>query len=105
MTPLRRELLDALLADHETPEDLLGDDGLFKRLKKALLERALGAELTDHPGHEKGDPAGRCRPRTAKLVWWFRATATAPSSLRSFRRGSAGSTASTTASCRCMRAA
>ena len=59
MTTLRPELLDELLADYETPEDLLGDEGLFKQLKKALLERALGAELTDHLGYEKGDPAGR----------------------------------------------
>ena len=59
MTTLRPELLDELLADYERPEDLLGDDGLFKQLKKALLERALGAELTDHLGYEKGDPAGR----------------------------------------------
>ena len=46
MTTLRPELLDELLAEYETPEDLLGDDGLFKQLKKALLERALGAELS-----------------------------------------------------------
>ena len=59
MTSLRPELLDELLADYETPDDLLGDDGLFKQLKKALLERALGAELSDHLGYEKGDPAGR----------------------------------------------
>ena len=59
MTTLRPELLDELLADYETPEDLLGDDGLFKQLKKALLERALGAELSDHLGYEKGDPSGR----------------------------------------------
>jgi putative transposase len=37
----------------------LGEDGLFKQLKKALLERALGAELTHHLGYEKGDPVGR----------------------------------------------
>ena len=59
MTTLRRELLDELLSDYETPEDLLGDDGLLKQLKEALLERALGAELSDHLGYEKGDPAGR----------------------------------------------
>ena len=59
MTTLRPELLDELLADYETPEDLLGEEGLFKQLKKALLERALGAELSDHLGYEKGDPAGR----------------------------------------------
>jgi transposase-like protein len=28
-------------------------------LKKALVERALGAELSEHLGHEKGDPSGR----------------------------------------------
>ena len=59
MTTLRPELLDEPLAGYERPEDLLGDDGLFRQLKKALLERALGTELTDHLGHEKGDPAGR----------------------------------------------
>ena len=59
MTTLRPELLDELLADYETPEDLLGDEGLFKQLEKALLERALGAELTEHLGYEKGDPSGR----------------------------------------------
>jgi len=58
-TTLTPELLDQLLAGYEKPEDLTGDDGLFRRLKKALIERALGAELTDHLGYEKGDPAGR----------------------------------------------
>lgn len=59
MTTLRAELLDELLAEYERPEDLLGEDGLFRQLKKALLERALGAELSEHLGYEKGDPAGR----------------------------------------------
>src|ERR1700740_152880 len=53
------ELLDQLLANYEKPEDLTGEGGLFKQLKKALIERALGAELTEHLGYEKGDPAGR----------------------------------------------
>ncbi|MHC2393619.1 IS256 family transposase [Bradyrhizobium liaoningense] len=54
------EILDQLLAGGSLkPEDLAGEDGLFRRLKKALLERALGAELTHHLGYEKGDPAGR----------------------------------------------
>src|SRR5215510_8406387 len=53
------ELLDQLLANYKKPEDLTGEDGLFKQLKKALIERALGAELTEHLGYEKGDPAGR----------------------------------------------
>jgi Transposase, Mutator family len=37
----------------------VGEDGLLKQLKKALIERALGAELTEHLGYERGDPAGR----------------------------------------------
>ena len=31
MTTLRPELIDELLADYETPEDLLGEEGLFKQ--------------------------------------------------------------------------
>jgi transposase-like protein len=53
------ELLDQLLANYSRPEDLTGENGLFKQLKKALIERALGAELTEHLGYEKGDPGGR----------------------------------------------
>src|ERR1700741_4646696 len=56
---IKPELLDQLLANYEKPEDLTGENGLFKQLKKALIERALGAELTEHLGYEKGDPAGR----------------------------------------------
>jgi putative transposase len=56
---IRQEVLDELLAGVEKPEDLTGDAGLFKRLKQALIERALGAELSHHLGYEKGDPSGR----------------------------------------------
>ncbi|MEZ5670118.1 MAG: IS256 family transposase [Alphaproteobacteria bacterium] len=59
MPILRPELLDELLAGYEKPDDLLGEEGLFRQLKKALLERALGAELAEHLGYDKGDPAGR----------------------------------------------
>jgi putative transposase len=58
-TAIPAELLDRLLVNYSKPEDLTGEDGLFKQLKKALIERALGAELTEHLGYEKGDPAGR----------------------------------------------
>jgi hypothetical protein len=53
------ELLDQLLANYTKPEDLRGEDGLFKQLKKALIERGLGAEFTEHLGYEKSDPDGR----------------------------------------------
>jgi putative transposase len=49
MTTIKPEVLDELL-------DLTGDAGLFKQLKRALMERALGAELSHHLGYEKGDP-------------------------------------------------
>lgn len=57
-TTITPELLDQLLADYTKPEDLLGEEGLFKQLKKALIERALGADLTEHLGYEKDDPVG-----------------------------------------------
>src|SRR5215510_7279948 len=53
------ELIDSLLKDHKKPEDLIGENGLLKQLTKQLLERAMAAELTDHVGYEKHDPAGR----------------------------------------------
>lgn len=37
------ELLDQLLANYTKPEDLTGEDGLFKQLKKALIERVGAA--------------------------------------------------------------
>lgn len=53
---IEKELLDRLLADYKKPEDLIGETGLLKELTKALLERALEAELTDHLGYEKHAP-------------------------------------------------
>src|SRR5436190_4807803 len=53
------ELIDNLLKDRKTPEEVIGDGGLLQQLTKRLLERVLGAELTEHVGYEKGDPAGR----------------------------------------------
>lgn len=53
------KLVDQLLADHgRRVEDIAGENGLLKQLTKAILERALNAELTDHLGYEKHDPAG-----------------------------------------------
>jgi len=54
------EVLDELMAraDAEGTE-LLGPDGLLNHLTKAVLERALDEELTDHLGYDKHDPVGR----------------------------------------------
>lgn len=38
--------------------ELLGEGGLLKQMTKAVLERALAEELSDHLGYEVGDPAG-----------------------------------------------
>jgi len=56
---IRQELLDELLAEYANREDLVGPDGLLKELFRRLIETAGGAELADHLGYEKGDPAGR----------------------------------------------
>ena len=51
--------IDALLADAQatgTPID--GVDGLLNRMTKAVIERALVAEMTHELGYERGDPAG-----------------------------------------------
>ena len=53
------ELIDKLLADYKSPEDLIGEQGLLKQLTKSLVERAMHAELTQHLGYDKNDPAGR----------------------------------------------
>ena len=53
------KLIDELLAQHgHRPEDIGGANGLLKQLTKALLERVMQAELTDHLGYEKHDPVG-----------------------------------------------
>lgn len=55
---ISKEVLDQLLADYEKPEDIMGENGLLKQLTKAILERALQAELTDHLGFERHEVAG-----------------------------------------------
>lgn len=54
---ISKEILDELLKGCERPEDLLGDAGLMKDLKIKLMERMLGAELTEHLGYEEGSKA------------------------------------------------
>ncbi len=52
------QLLDELIKDYQKPEDILGESGLLMQFNKAIVERALSAELTHHLGYEKHDPAG-----------------------------------------------
>jgi putative transposase len=58
-------LLDELMAQVDAGElQLTGEGGFLPGLIKAVLERGLAAELTDHLGYEKGDPAGRGSPNS-----------------------------------------
>jgi putative transposase len=51
---------EALIAQaREQGVELLGEQGLLRQMTKAVLERALAEELTEHLGYEFGDPAGR----------------------------------------------
>src|ERR1700694_1563486 len=52
------KLIDELLKEYRKPEDIIGENGLLKQLTKALLERAMNAELTQQLGYEKHDPKG-----------------------------------------------
>ena len=49
------DLLDELLEDCHSPEDILGEGGLMKQLKKRLVERALAGELNGHLKREATD--------------------------------------------------
>jgi len=42
------DLLDELLEDCSSPEDILGESGLMKQIKKRLVERVLAGELNHH---------------------------------------------------------
>ena len=54
------ELADELLARAQTEGvELLGPDGLLSQVTKAVLERALAEEMSEHLGYDKHDPAGR----------------------------------------------
>lgn len=53
--PLSAELIDSLLSGYKKPEDLIGEHGLLKQLTKALVERALEAEMEAHLGHARSE--------------------------------------------------
>ena len=59
VTASQREaaLWDQLLAGCQKPEDLLAPGGAFNRLRKRLIERRLGSELSVHLGCDKGQQA------------------------------------------------
>ncbi len=108
------KLIDKLLADYKNPEDIIGENGLLEQLTKPLLERAMRAELTDHLGYEKHDPAGHNsgnsrngattktrRAISGRCPWRRRAIATAATNRRLSARAKPDLPVSTTRSSPC----
>jgi len=64
------DLIDALLSGYQKPEGLMGENGLLKQLTKAVVERALEAEMAEHLGHSKYEsvinPSGNTRNGKSK---------------------------------------
>jgi putative transposase len=57
---LSPQAIDSLIADaQDSGMGLDGAGGLLQQMMKAVLERALAVEMSDHLGYEAGDPAGR----------------------------------------------
>jgi putative transposase len=50
---INEDLVAELLKDYKSPEDLLGKEGILKQLQKAVIEKALAAEMTHHLGYKK----------------------------------------------------
>ena len=63
---IRQELLEELLKDYKSPEDLLGQGGLLKELTKALVEKALDGELRHHLGYPKHSSSKSDNARNGK---------------------------------------
>ena len=53
------KLVEELLKSVSKPEDLLGPGGMLHRLKGALMERMLEAEMSAHLGYEPNEAEGR----------------------------------------------
>ena len=101
---LTEDALDALTAEVRTPAEL---EAVFRDLKKALVERMLRAELTEHLGYPEGSerPDGAINARngtTPKTVltdegpcrWRFPGTGPVPLHPSWCRRESGGCRAS-----------
>ena len=58
------EILKELMKGYEKPEDLMGKGGILKQLTKALMESAMGAELTTTLAMRRGTVQARRRVTT-----------------------------------------
>ena len=117
MEEIKPKVIDELLKGYQEPEDLIGENGLLKQLRKAVLERALNAELTHHlgmrsmirPGHNSGKSRNGTSAKTVKGRVWRAGDgntggiATAHSSHRYWASARGASMVSMTRFCRCTR--
>jgi putative transposase len=62
----RPELLDELLKNYQSPEDLVGEGGILKQLTAALVERCLNAEMEHHLEEERAEPVEQDVPRNRR---------------------------------------
>src|SRR5690349_18478301 len=53
----RDELLDELLKEYGGSAGVTGPEGLLRDMTRAVINSAMGAELTHHLGYEQGEPA------------------------------------------------
>lgn len=51
-------IIDEMICDVKTPEQVFGADGLLKQLSKKILERMLEAEMSYHLGYDKNSIEG-----------------------------------------------
>ena len=64
------ELVDAGMLDELMSKvdagglQLTGEGGFLSEMIRAVLERGMQAELSEHLGYDKGDPAGRGSPNS-----------------------------------------
>lgn len=56
---IRDEILEEILKEYKTPEDLIGKDGILRELTKRLVEKAMESELTHHLGYDRYSAAGK----------------------------------------------
>ncbi len=110
------KLIDELLVGYKTPEQIVGENGLLKQLTKAVLERMMHAEMTDHLGNQKHDSSGyntgnsrngtsrkKVKGDFGEIHLELRGIGAGLSSRRSWPRAKRGSRVSTTRSYRCTR--
>lgn len=68
---LKQELIAELVADCQTEGDLFGPEGVFTRLKGAVMERLLEAEMSNHLGrepHQRGPGSNSRNGHSQKTV-------------------------------------